>query len=569
METPNIFSDPFITKLNSERKAGLDYRIRRHDMWTDNYTLFRDTVQTNRLTQRQSVNIPLMKETIKTLLSSVDEEPDIYFKELGNDLEKEYGLNEFWDWDMERIVFNNLDMQDKTNVLLYGRSFMKLNWLDGDFDAEVPDIFDVLVDPKTNPVNIESARYIIHQNIFRPLRSILENDKYNKEAKRKLKTYLMEKEGLLVSGENKEALENRKERLEEMGVEDNAPIDKLLAGGEVIVSLTEHFTTDWDDKKKDFVRYVAIIAEGDILLYKETLKEALGVDFWPFVSWSAEMDTIDFWTDGSADTIRTINKILNAWFSQGVENRTYRNFGMRFFDATKKAFNPKSWTPEPWGFYPVPGNPNEILKEIEIPALNDSLDEIDYLIRLAEKTTATPAAEKGATEKRQITLGEVQLAVGKAQEIAKGMAKFYRRARKEFADKWLKLQEANASKKVKLFKTSYKGNVFMKEVNPSDWKSKAGYDIKITSSSEREQENLENIQKLMAVKGQMADNPVLTRIVSKKLMELVDLSSEEIKEVIDYEKNKPMMPQIPEGTPPEALQLQQSTQRLKQLAPAI
>ena len=110
----------------------------------------------------------------------------------------------------------------------------------------------------------------------------------------------------------------------------------------------------------------------------------------------------------------------------------------------------------------------------------------------------------------------------------------------------------------------------MKEVNPSDWKSKAGYDIKITSSSEREQENLENIQKLMAVKGQMTDNPVLTRIVSKKLMELVDLSSEEIKEVIDYEKNKPMMmPQMPESTSPEALQLQQSTQRLKQLAPAI
>ncbi len=536
------FTDPFIIRLRSERKAGLGYQVRRHEQWSDNYTLYRDTVQINRLTQRQAVNIPLMKETIKTLLSSMDEEPDVYFKELDNDLEKEYGLNEFWTWDMERIVFNNLDMQDKTNVLLYGRSFMKLNFLDEEFDAEVPDIFDILIDPKTNPVNIETARYIVHQNIFRPLRAILENEKYSKEAKDKLKKFLATKEGLLANTDNKEALENRKERLTEMGLEDNANYDKLLAGADVIVSLTEHFTTDWDNKKKDFVRYVSILAEGDVLLYKETLKDALGVDFWPFVSWAGEMDTIDFWSDGAADSIRTINKILNGWFSQGIENRTYRNFGMRFFDATQKAFNPKSFTPEPWGFYPVPGDPNKILKEVTIQPLSDSLNEIDYLIRLAEKTTATPAAEKGATEKRQITLGEVQLAVGKAQEIAKGMAKFYRRARKEFAEKWLKLQEANGSKKVKLFKASYKGNMFMKEVGPSDWKSQSGYTVKITSSAEKEQKGIENLQKLQVAKNMMPDNPVLTRIVGKRAIELVDLSSEEIKEVMDYEKNKPIMP---------------------------
>ena len=554
-----VLQDPFLEKLNAERKSAKDYQYRRQDQWNDNYTLFRDTVQINRLTQRQSVNIPLMKETIKTLLSSMDEEPDIYFKELGNDLEKEYSMNEYWKWDVDRIVFSNLDMQDKTNVLLYGRSFMKLNFVDGKFDAEVPDIYDVIVDPKTNPVNIETARYIIHQNIYRPLRAILANEKYNKEAKRKLSVFMAEKQGLLANGENKNALEDRKERLELMGAEQNSAIDRLLAGGDVIVSLTEHFTTDWDEKKEEFYRCVALVAEGNVVLYKESLKDALGVDFWPFVTWAGEMDTIDFWTDGAADTIRTINKVLNAWFSQGVENRTYRNFGMRFYDATQKAFNPKSFTPEPWGFYPVPGDPNKILKEIAIPGLNDSLEEIDYLIRLAEKATATPAAEKGATEKRQITLGEVQLAVGKAQEIAKGMAKFYRRARKDFADKWRKLQEANATGKVTLFKKSYKGNMFAKDVKPSDWKSELGYDVEITSSAEREQENMENLQKLMAVKGQMPDNPILQRILSKKLMEIVDLSAEEIKEVIEYEKNKPLT-QMPIQAPPQALQAPQMPQ---------
>jgi hypothetical protein len=38
---------------------------RRHDQWTTNDRLYRDTVITNRLTQRQIVNVPLMKATIR------------------------------------------------------------------------------------------------------------------------------------------------------------------------------------------------------------------------------------------------------------------------------------------------------------------------------------------------------------------------------------------------------------------------------------------------------------------------------------------------------------------------
>ena len=37
------------------------WRERRHMQWTSNYDLHRDTVIINRLTQRQSVNVPYMK----------------------------------------------------------------------------------------------------------------------------------------------------------------------------------------------------------------------------------------------------------------------------------------------------------------------------------------------------------------------------------------------------------------------------------------------------------------------------------------------------------------------------
>src|SRR3990167_8761970 len=195
--------DPFITRLSSERKAALNFQKRRFEAFSENYELYRDTVQINRLTQRQAVNIPLMKETIKTLLSSIDEAPDIYFQELDNNLEKEYVLNEFWSYEADRINLTGLDIQDKKNVLLYGRSFIKLNFMEGFFDAEVLDIYDTVVAPKTKPLDIESARYLVHQNIFRPLQAILHNDKYRPEAKDKLKKFLMTKEGLLLGSQNR------------------------------------------------------------------------------------------------------------------------------------------------------------------------------------------------------------------------------------------------------------------------------------------------------------------------------------------------------------------------------
>jgi hypothetical protein len=44
---------------------------------TTNYELYRDTLITNRLTQRQGVNVPLMKATIRTLLSRSAEPADV------------------------------------------------------------------------------------------------------------------------------------------------------------------------------------------------------------------------------------------------------------------------------------------------------------------------------------------------------------------------------------------------------------------------------------------------------------------------------------------------------------
>jgi hypothetical protein len=69
------------TKLDLNEQADFKYQERRHAEWTENYQLYRDRVIINRLTQRQSINVPLMKGVIKTTFSLTDEFPDIEFQE--------------------------------------------------------------------------------------------------------------------------------------------------------------------------------------------------------------------------------------------------------------------------------------------------------------------------------------------------------------------------------------------------------------------------------------------------------------------------------------------------------
>lgn len=47
-----------IDTIKANLEADLRWRERRHPPWTANYQLYRDTVVTNRLSQRQSVNVP-------------------------------------------------------------------------------------------------------------------------------------------------------------------------------------------------------------------------------------------------------------------------------------------------------------------------------------------------------------------------------------------------------------------------------------------------------------------------------------------------------------------------------
>ena len=127
---PQPKSSPYEEKMEmllKERKIARDFQERKHLDWNENYELYRNKVRTNRLTQRQAVNIPLMKETVKTLHASIDDPPNVDWKELSGDEMKELVYQEIWNDQFKKKKFEWVDALDKKNVLLYGLSTKKLN----------------------------------------------------------------------------------------------------------------------------------------------------------------------------------------------------------------------------------------------------------------------------------------------------------------------------------------------------------------------------------------------------------------------------------------------------------
>lgn len=533
--TGTFVLDELMTKLQAEKKAAVELQERKHAGWDENYLLYRNKVKTNRLTQRQAVNIPLMKETIKTMLSKIDEAPNVDWKDIGGDEEKDLYFQEIWNVHLEE---NNLELQDvldKKNVLLYGHSIKKLNPEKKGVKSYVLDVYDCLIDPLMNGWDIDSARYIIHRNIFRPIRDILADDRYLKDGKEELKVWAESPQGITQSAENQKQWEEKLERIKAMGV-DNGEFS-YYAGGDRLINLTEHFTKIWDANKKKFVKKVITYAEDTIKLSEDTLEDLTGVDFWPFIYWAEDPETNDIYPDSVADLVRTPNKVLNIWFSQLLENRTLKNFQMHWF-LPGQNYSPQTYTPGPGVMLPAPPGDdiNKVIKPVEVSGLDDTLTAIQQVITMVERGTGATAIEKGQTEGGQQTLGEVQILVGKANERTLAMAKFYRLAWAEYARKWERLIHANPPRTVRLEKTNHKNQTFSKTLYSADWKSDLGYKASVSSTSEQEAEDIKGIQKFNFILSQFPNNSALRKIAQKRMLEMVDLTPEELREVEEAEK---------------------------------
>src|ERR1043165_6312175 len=528
---PKVSIDQIQVDLDADRR----WRERRHQQWTENYQLYRDTVITNRLTQRQSVNVPLMKATIRTLLSRAADPADLEFEDYDNDGQREILVNAYIDKVLEENKYELLDVVDKKNVGLYGRSWTKLNILDGFPRITVLDPFDVLVDRYASPWDIDNtarrlthvgiyrslsqlelnpfdvlvdryaspwdidntARRLTHVGIYRSLSQLELNPLYNKDAIGRLREFFKTKQGLVIAGQNSLIVADRAKRLEDMGVPD-AQYPLL---GETYVELNEQQRKVWHPAEGKDVIHVVVTANGNEILMDKPLRNILNINFFTLFGWCDDPDATDVYPDGAGDIARVPNQILNVYLSQLVENGIMRGYGMNFYNAKvpgQEQWSPVGYVPAPFGFYPLPGKPADVLQHVEVPELKSHLEEMRMVQEMVESATAASAIEKGDTPEGAQTLGEINLMVAKADERLKDVPKFARLHAKQLGDKLIKLVNANTDKlkPVTLYKKSASGAYWEKTIKPSDLKAPKGYNCVVTLKTEKESDDLKTIQKI-------------------------------------------------------------------------
>lgn len=242
---------------------------------------------------------------------------------------------------------------------------------------------------------------------------------------------------------------------------------------------------------------------------------------------------------------------------------------MHYYDSTlaSEGFVPGTFEPKPWGWYGVPGKPNEVLQKVEIPDLSESLDEMDYVASMVEKATGAVSTKQGVQTQREATLGEIRALQAEATERTQGMSKFYTKAWEQRAYKFYKLIEAAQDKldAVKIYKKGRNtDNIYGREISPKDWMTKSGYKVRVWSQDEKKTKDLDSIQKLQVLAGVLPMNPKVKDIQVRKLAEFADLTPDEVTEIMDYEEQQrqsQMMMGGMMGQPPVPQQPVQPTQQ--------
>ena len=539
--------------LLNNKETGFNYRLRREEDWRNNYELYRDRVTVNRLTQRQSVNLPLMKTTLRTLLKDIDDMPVIVFENLDNDKQAEVFQNEYWKWTLEQNNAEIQDVVDKKQDFFFGRTFDSWQVEDGRIVFDVEDPEDMLVDRFMNPYDLDSSRFLIHTHIFKPLSSLKNNPDYDQKEVAKLEQFFSSKLGIIKAKDNENSLQQKNKKMADMGVPDTE--DPVL--GETYVELTMHYVFREGEKVNGKVVpdqiFVFVEAEDQTILMKKPQEEIIGTTkdhYWRnhfrYNTWGDDIDKQDFWTDGIADIVRVPNKVLNSNFSQEVERRTLANFGMHYYDSSLKAdgFIPSTFNPVPWGWYPVPGKPSEVLQKVDMGGVPGNIEFSDYVVQMVEKATGAVASKQGVTTPGNKTKFEINAVLEEATERTQGMSKFYTNAWKQRATKFLKLIEAASDRldAVKIYKEGKNtDNVFEREISPKDWMTKAGYRVKVWSQDEKKANDTDSLNKGIAVLQLMPGNPKLLEVIQRKGLELADLKPDEITAIMQFEEQRNMM----------------------------
>jgi hypothetical protein len=412
-----ITDEDLIKQIETEYKHALDYRKPVIKEWHENEKIMYGEKPAT-LSGRSNIDLKLAHGFVDTFLSKIKSSPKVTFKPTKpSAIKKAKKVTALWeqessptreDWEFKDLLAKKLAMPS-------GRSISKV-WASTPYkhNRKGVDHYDFLIDPLAGGYNINKARYLGEDNIFRSKYELENNEKYDKEAVQRLIASYSENQGVTYDNEYQE----KRNRFAVVGLD----INDFTPQKDGIFKLLEWFTTI------DGQRWNVVCSlDKRIILYKTLLKEIVSVHGddkqpkWPFTSWAYFPDEFNFWSIAPLTVMRENFQTRNVVMNGAIDNNEAKNRPMKSYDP-KTYTNPALLKQMPDRLIPVKSG-EDPTKGIFIHPVNNIYDPIkldEKLEDVGSKVSGITPGTQGTADANQ----KVGIYYGDMQEVASRMGLF-------------------------------------------------------------------------------------------------------------------------------------------------
>lgn len=315
--------------------------------WIKNEEGYNGVTQKTLLT-RSNLHVPVIFEGVQNMSSKLGSAPtpkydtipegDENAEEIMEHVVKEDLYDSGWE-----LLFEN----SKTEAGIYGRTIYKAIPGNDKQEVELVDTLAYLISPIAK--NTKNALYQGQQFIYKTIEQLeeeAEQMEYDMEEIKMLKTNKIPNDRVTDTS-SEASMKNL--RMANLG------LSNTTSFGSKVAEITEWWT---------YIKgtLYALTVANDLYLLRKKKASELGLKRPPFVSWGTYTRGITYWCPSVADVYRDPNLAIDVNINQGIDNNTYRNFGM-IFVSSSSGLKQSSIVPRPLGVTTVTTGPNEKIQD--------------------------------------------------------------------------------------------------------------------------------------------------------------------------------------------------------------
>lgn len=477
---------------------------------------------------RANVDLARGQEFVRTLLSKIDN--SIFFKFIRRKLaqhKRVEKLNSLRTYDASRDDWDIKDLAGKTQMIIYGRAIYC--YYADSYEGYKPhldpvDVYDFLIDPSAGGIDIEKARYMGHYGVVKTKEELEEGVSEG--------VYLKKQVSELLKG-NGNANESTQEETNKQNraYGQNTDAKKEINSNEF--KFWQWITTDKDTGERI---YLLMSATMNTAVRCEKLKDMFSDGLFPYWTYAAVIDLVEFWTPSFFDFVREIFMAQAVSVNQLLDNGEQINKPQKIVNVSALE-NLAELKYRREGIIKVKKDvdANKAIQFVQTSPITTAVNVYNLLEQIQEKSSGVTAGSKGVSDED----GKVGIYEGNQENVADRFGlvnKSYSFGYKRFAMLYLQGVKDHLKKKIAIEILGPDG-VEVDEVSARDLIKKGeDYGIIVESSNAESALSIKKQAQKMSFLTAQAANPEINQ---KKLFEMqasiVGLQPDEIKLLLDKE----------------------------------